>query len=303
MNGPRAAKHEGIIVLGLPRSGTTLVRRLLDAHPNISCPPETYLFTAAGRFLRHDRIGEGVRLGPLNGPAFSGVAPEEVLARFREFTFGIFRTIADKQKKPRWASKTPLDSFYLDEIEELCAGHAHFVCLVRHGGDTVPSLIELSTQNQAYMKELHDYVARHAFPDEAFAHLWSDTTRRLVKFAKDHPDDAILIRYEDLVAKPDEVIAAMFGSIGEAPDAGLVERALAKKDGLGLGDFKSTIDPSSVGRYKKLSPHTRSRLGAILNPTLVELGYEPFTVLEELTDVEARRRYEAGLAIQAMKRD
>ncbi len=265
------------------------------------------MFTAAGRFLRHDRIGEGVRLGPLNGPAFSGVAPEEVLARFRAFTFGIFRTIADKQNKPRWASKTPLDAFYIDEIEELCSGHAHFVCLVRHGADTVSSLLEVSVQNQSYLPELHDYVARHRFPDEAFAHLWKDTTRRLAKFAEDHPSDAILVRYEDLVAKPDEVVASIFRSIGEVADPALAARALAKKDGLGLGDFKtfrkSTIDASSVGRHKKLSPHTRSRLAAILNPTLAELGYEPLKQLAELSDEEARRRYEAGLAVQAIKRD
>jgi hypothetical protein len=305
MSGAPVTKHEGIIVLGLPRSGTTLVRRLLDAHPNIACPPETYLFTAAGRFLRHDRIGEGVRLGPLNGPAFSGVPPDEVLGRFRDFTFGIFRTIAERQGKPRWASKTPLDSFYVDEIEQLCAGHVHFVCIVRHGADTVASLIELSTQNQAYMAELHRYVARHAFPDEAFAHLWRDTTTRLVKFSKDHPD-AIVVRYEDLVAAPEEVIGSVFRSVGEELEPTLIARALAKKDGLGLGDFKtfrkSTIDSASVGRYKRLSPHTRGRLGAILNPTLLELGYEPLEVLAEMSDDEARRRYEAGLAIQAIKR-
>jgi hypothetical protein len=299
-------KHEGTIVLGLPRTGTTLVRRLLDAHPNIACPPETHVFTAAGRFLRHDRIGEGVRLGPLNGPAFSGVAPEEVLARFRKFAFGIFRLIAAKQNKPRWASKTPQDAFYVDEIEQLALGHAHFVCLVRHGADTVSSLLEVSIQNQSYLPELHEYIARHRFPDQAFAHLWQDTTRRLVAFAEAHPDDAILVRYEDLVASPETTIASIFRSIGEEADAGLIDRALAKKDALGLGDFKtlrrSAIDAASVGRHKKLSPHTRSRLGAIINPTLVSLGYEPLKIQDEPSDEEARRRYEAGLAVQAIKK-
>ena len=300
-------KHEGIIVLGLPRTGTTLVRRLLDGHPNISCPPETHVFTAAGRFLRHDQIGEGVRMGPLNSPAFSGVDPADVLARFRAFTFGIFRTIADKQSKPRWASKTPQDAFYVDEIEELCLGHAHFVCLIRHGADTVCSLQEVSAQNQSYLPEFHEYIARHRFPDEAFAHLWKDSTARLVRFAKDHPESAILIRYEDLVAKPDATIADMFRSIGEEADEALVQRALAKKDTIGLGDFKAfkkgSIDGASVGRYKKLSPHTRSRLGVIMNDALVEHGYAPLTVQDDLSDEDARARYERGLMLHAMKRD
>ncbi|HEY4117191.1 MAG TPA: sulfotransferase [Byssovorax sp.] len=32
--------YEGAVILGPPRSGTTLLRRLVDAHPNLSCPPE-----------------------------------------------------------------------------------------------------------------------------------------------------------------------------------------------------------------------------------------------------------------------
>ncbi|MCA9663328.1 MAG: sulfotransferase, partial [Myxococcales bacterium] len=42
VNAGSAGRSPGIIVLGAPRSGTTLLRRLLDAHPNIACPPETY---------------------------------------------------------------------------------------------------------------------------------------------------------------------------------------------------------------------------------------------------------------------
>ena len=40
-----------VVLLGFPRSGTTLLSRLLDAHPEISCPPETHLLSAASRFL------------------------------------------------------------------------------------------------------------------------------------------------------------------------------------------------------------------------------------------------------------
>ena len=43
--------YEGIVVLGVPRSGTTLLRRLLQAHPHIACPPETNLLSAASRFF------------------------------------------------------------------------------------------------------------------------------------------------------------------------------------------------------------------------------------------------------------
>ncbi|MFN3287835.1 MAG: sulfotransferase [Sphingomonadaceae bacterium] len=38
-----AAPRRGFAIFGFPRSGTTLLSRLLDAHPQVSSPPETYL--------------------------------------------------------------------------------------------------------------------------------------------------------------------------------------------------------------------------------------------------------------------
>ena len=48
--------EKGVIILGCPRSGTTLLRRLLDSHPDLSCPGETFLFRGAARFLKEDTI-------------------------------------------------------------------------------------------------------------------------------------------------------------------------------------------------------------------------------------------------------
>ena len=51
--------EKGVIILGCPRSGTTLLRRLLDSHPDLSCPGETFLFRGAARFLKEDTISGG----------------------------------------------------------------------------------------------------------------------------------------------------------------------------------------------------------------------------------------------------
>ena len=34
-------------VVGAPRSGTTMLRLMLDAHPDLAIPPETYFITKA----------------------------------------------------------------------------------------------------------------------------------------------------------------------------------------------------------------------------------------------------------------
>jgi protein-tyrosine sulfotransferase len=298
--------YEGIIVLGPPRSGTTLLRRLLGAHPNIACPPETNVFTAIGRFMQEDPIGEGVRLGPLSGLAFAGISPEDTLGRLRDLCFGFHRSIAAKQGKPRWASKTAWDCFYVDAIEQLCGAHARFVCIGRHGLDNVCSVQELCLKNESYQPEIHAYVRRHAFPLEAFAHMWVDLTQRLMSFAAAHPENALEIRYEDLIADTQGVMAKVFAFVGEPHDPAIVERALENKDDVGLGDFKAyqktSIDKASVGRSKQLSPYTRSQLGRIINPTLEAKGYAPVPLVAERSDEEARRRYEMGLLVQSLRR-
>jgi protein-tyrosine sulfotransferase len=111
-----AGGYEGIVVLGVPRSGTTLVRRLLNAHPRIACPPETNLLSAAARFLAEQRFAGGLSVGVIPGLDFAGFSEAEVLERFREFLFSFWREIARRAGKARWAEKTAVDVFHLDAI-------------------------------------------------------------------------------------------------------------------------------------------------------------------------------------------
>lgn len=297
---------EGILVLGVPRSGTTLLRRLLDGHPNIDCPAETNVFAASGRFLRSERIAGGVRVGVLEGLAHAGFEPDEVLARLREFAFSFHREHARRRGKARWAAKTAFDAFYLDEIETLCGDDAAFVCIERHGLDVACSLQELCDKNGAYLSELHAYVARHPAPLEAFAHLWVDLTRALRAFVGRHPGRAVSIRYEDLVAEPDATMARVLSFLGEAWEPSFRERALASREGLGLGDWKTygrdAIDAESVGRWRKLPRDTVGRLAAICNDTLQLCGYERVEVAAEPTPAEGQRRHELGLLLQGAPR-
>jgi protein-tyrosine sulfotransferase len=298
-------RSAGIIILGAPRSGTTLLRRLVDAHPHIACPGETNVFTSCGRFLRHERIAEGVRIGVLDGLGYAGFSAGEVLARLREFAFSFHREYAQRQGKPRWAAKTAFDAFYVDEIEQLCGDHAHFVCIQRHGLDVACSLEELCNKNGVYLKELHEYVIRYPAMLEAFAHAWVDLTRAIDAFAKRHPQNALQVTYESLIEHTAATMGRIMEFLGETWDSSLADRALQNKGNLGLGDWKTyshtAVDASSVGRWRELSRDTIGRLGAICNPTLTLCGYEPDEIDADRGADEARRRYEVGLLLQGLK--
>jgi protein-tyrosine sulfotransferase len=295
---------QGIVVLGVPRTGTTLLRRLLDGHRDVCCPGETYLLTSAARFLRSDRISDGIDYGVLGGLAAAGIPRDQVLAQLRGFVEGFFRRIAEQAGKRRWASKTAIDSFYVAEIERLMAGHARFVCVVRHGLDTALSLKDLCDANEIYIREIHEYVVREPRPLVAFAQVWADVTVALLGFAARHPDETLLLRYEDLVAEPDATLGRIAGFLGL--EAGSLGTDVLDRDApSGLGDWKTYgkpgIDGSSVGRWRSLGAAALHALAPIVNPVLSRAGYETVGPGSPPDADQAMRRYEIAMSVQAKR--
>lgn len=306
---------EGIVVLGMPRSGTTLLRRILDAHPQIASPPETYVLRAAARFLESQRTGVGVDVGVVAGLGHAGFPEDEVLRRLRDLAFGFLRDHAARAGKPLWAEKTAFDGFHADTIRRLCGDRVKFVCIVRHALDVAVSVEEFTKKTGSYLFELHGYVQRDADPLHAFTTAWCDVNESLARLVAEEPARATWLRYEDLVAAPDDTLAKLFAFLGVDEVPGLAAAALGRPAAAGLGDWKThgkdKVDDASVGRWKTLPQPVRAKLGARANPLLAKLGYDavPLDALPlegstpgtraNLSPEEARRRYE--MLLQASK--
>ena len=265
-----------VVVLGFPRSGTTLLARVFDAHPEVSCPPETNLLSACGRFLRESG-SDGPPLGVLSGLALAGVPEADVLEELRRLVFSMHARLAGG--KPVWMEKSGFDIFYLDEIERLLGGHCRFVCIVRHPLDVVLSVKDLVDRAGHYMPELRDYLLRHDGPHLAFAAAWMDRADALDAFVARNAEDCIRIRYEDVVEDPVAVLGGVAGFIGvAAPAPAQMAAALAEPGRIGLGDWKvfdrAAIDRASIGRWRQGLPRgTANRLIPLLAPYLEAHGY------------------------------
>jgi hypothetical protein len=190
-----AGRTPAPFVVGVGRSGTTLLRLMLDAHPELTIPPETHfvpeLIAAAGkRRATPERLAE-VILGQRQWADF-GLDADELrrrLAALDELEAGpavraFYALYAERAGKPRWGDKTPI---YVEHMREIKAAlpEARFVHLVRDGRDVALSRIRRALDEPP--------------PVGRIARNWKRRIAAARKQAR-RLDHYMELRYEDLVA-------------------------------------------------------------------------------------------------------
>jgi hypothetical protein len=193
-----------VIVLGVGRSGTTLLRVLLDRNGELAIPYETFFVPQlAHRHGRRPRLDKFLDdLARLRTLYDWDVRPEDVRPRLREgMTIGeaiaaIFETYADRQGKPRWGDKTPLYMQQLPLLERLFPD-AIWVHLVRDGRDAALSFLELpegfAGKTWAQSRTVAQFAAR-----------WRTEILSARRLGRRAGSRYLELRYEDLVAEPEQ---------------------------------------------------------------------------------------------------
>jgi hypothetical protein len=277
-------------VVGVARSGTTLLRLQLDAHPELAIPPETHFGSAARRVL--DAGGGAAELldaiTALPTWPDLGIASDELadaLSTRPERTPGgvlraCYRLYAARHGKPRWGDKTPMNGFHMDVLAELLP-EARFIHIIRDGRDTAASLRGLP-------------FAPGNGDVDAIAAFWRDYILRTRELASGLPHYRE-VRYERLVAEPEPVLRELC-EFAELPfDRSMLrahERAgqrleeitsVQMSDGtVRTADERRALlaqtlrppDPGRVGRWRTaLTSDEAARVEATAGPLLAELGY------------------------------
>lgn len=298
---------KGLLVLGHPRSGTTLYRRLLNSHKNIACPPETHIFNSIGRLLEADITAEGVDIGILAGLEFAGFTEDKTLKSLREFSFDFLEQYALKQNKSRWAEKTAFNIYYLNEIVKLCEEHVYYLGIIRHPFDVAKSSLEFCNVAGVYFNPMHEYIKKYPQPIEAFVHSWIDTTNNLLDLGARYPENTIIIRYEDLVTNPEDTMKDVLNFINEPFNDGFLKKELNIDDAFGFNDEKglseTKIHQKSVETWHSLPAPQIARLGNLVNPLLEKCGYNPITDTSIISTKDARKRFAKSTIINAIDRE
>jgi hypothetical protein len=161
------------VIVGAPRSGTTLLRLMLDAHSTLAIPPETG-FLALGPALAggadpRRTFFDSVTTFPPGAPAWPdfGIPAADfraALDRLDPFSAGegcraFYRLYASRFGKPRWGDKTPTYALHLATVAELLP-EAHALHLIRDGRDVALSLRPLWFSPGHEIETLAEYWKR-----------------------------------------------------------------------------------------------------------------------------------------------
>lgn len=279
-------------VVGVGRSGTTLLRMMLDAHPELAIPAETH-------FLPEliERDGTGVSTAELVDAVaaartwgdFGLERAQLAEAAARDGAEGaagvaraFYRLCAEARGKPRWGDKTP---GYVKRMRPIAAAldEARFVHLIRDGRDVALSRLARGMGAEKTIAEV--------------AELWRRRIKRARRQAKRIRGRYLELRYEDLVAEPEPTLRRVCDLVDLGYDPAMLDYHERAGERLAeLGDLApvaargarpgaertaahalTTQPPSGarVGAWRaEMSPADRAAFEAVAGDLLRELDYD-----------------------------
>lgn len=252
-----------IIVAGFYRSGTSLLRRLLDAHSRIHCGPEVKFFKDFFGEYRDDPLAHARLFTTLRS---LGIGDDIILDRFGHALLEVYEYSCRQFGKPRWADKNPENLIHGEHWHRLLAGRMYFVHIVREPLDAIASLLEIGferTVPPGLGGKLGEY---QRFMDAGAA------------FEERHPEICRQLRYEDLVRTPNETLKTLLTFVGEVFEPGMLTGFAHSARRHGIEDPKvattTRIHTDSIGRYRQLlTGEQQAQALLALDPYYARYGY------------------------------
>src|SRR3972149_7654342 len=256
------SKEPPIIIIGNPRSGTTLLRLMLTCHRNIVIPPECgfavwwykkykdwdsdSIKARLNDFLDDLFQSKKIELWNLNREQLKEFILSKHINNYSELVSSIYEYFAKNQKKTfhRWGDKNNFHLNYIDTIYSLFPG-AQFIHIIRDGRDVACSYKDMSKLNAE-----SKYAPNLPVDLITIAKEWVDNIQLIrSSFASLGWSNVKEIRYEDLVMESDVILEDVCSFLNEEYDP-------------------SMLAFHSINKIKQLEP---TELLAWKNKTLMEV--------------------------------
>jgi Sulfotransferase family len=278
-------------VVGMNRSGTTLLRMMLDAHPQLVIPPETHFVPDVIKAARERGARPADALAAMKAHREwedFGFTDAEALAWLEGLpqlgpgaaVRAFYEAYAARAGKRRWGDKTPRYVLKMPLIASALP-EARFVHVIRDGRDVALSVLERTVKDVDAAE-----VARR----------WR---RKIDRARGDAPrlDHYLEVRYEDLVADPRSVLGHVCEFVELEFDEGMLdyhersgERLEEMRRELPAGEGVARLtterrmathhrttappDPSRATRWRQeMGEADRAAFEDVAGETLASLGY------------------------------
>jgi hypothetical protein len=263
-------------VLGVSRSGTTLLKEMLDSHSQLAIPTESYFVPQLwdrhnGEFNPEEFLEDVGRLARVRE---WGVTPDDVRERLPEnATAGdairaIFWSYANARGTPRYGDKTPSYMQSLDLLDRVFPD-AQYVHLVRDGRDAGLSFLEMRRKPRFNLARPRGIAS--------FASQWKLEVEAARTFgSRLGPERYYELRYEDLVREPDAELRRVASFLGLDFEPGMLAYH-AGVDAAALQDHPLLAKPPTPDTRRwqeQLSSAHAQIFEAIAGDTLSAFGYE-----------------------------
>lgn len=257
-----------VIIGGCARSGTTLMRMILDSHKNLCCGPESRLFFRENVGVQRLADKFDVPLQRVRGLARRSDSRAEFIERFFQF-------YARVCAKRRWVEKSPKNVQVLDYVFRSFP-KARFIHVVRDGRDVACSLRTFPR---------HKVENGKLIPLET----WNDLEPGIDRWVSDistsrayRADRRYLeVRYEDVVFRTRDTLQKALHFIGEPWDDAVLRHSENHSVSRDVTKFPQNpeavrrITDEAIGRWKRdLTITEQTLFKEKAGSLLVELGYE-----------------------------
>ena len=248
-------KDRLLFLISTPRSGSTLLQRMLGSHSEVFTHPEPHLMTPLAHLGYYDNVdkapfdhinsAEALRLFVSDLPR----GEEDYLDAVRAYADTLYGRMLEPSGKRLFLDKTPAYALVASFLAKVYPA-ANYVVLTRH-----PLAIFSSYANSFFDG---DWEAAHAYNPIVERYVPA-----IASFVRERPAPLVHVRYEELVQTPDEHLERVFAFLGleHEPEAvNYAERFDANKGGPG--------HPIGVAQHKR--PVTDS-----LHKSAEELARDP----------------------------
>lgn len=257
-----------VFIGGAGRSGTTLLRVILDSHPHIACGPELKILPLISAWWHECQTKYSPFLRNY------AVTDRDTNALFATLILGILDKYRLQQGKQRIAEKSPNNISAFFPLHNLFP-ESPLIHVIRDGRDVIASLLTMDwkTADGKPLAYTRDPVAA--------AQYWVNCIRAGQQFRDALPagqSTYMEIRYEEMISAPETTLKALFAFIGEPWSDAVLSFHNHQRDLAGessAAQVSQPIYPTAVQRWRKdLTAQQLQQIKPIITDTLVALGYE-----------------------------